>query len=200
MSLCDSTMAERPFASTVAKYDKEHARGKVTVSNFPYHVIQSLPGYTGRDSPGLTASDVTRELARYLAEYAYDNHCPIPYRERDVAFYLWMQASRGMLEWTPVLEVVRANRKRDRQKRITHHFGHREVIDKKGRANSRDLIKLIRYVMQEGTCAACQVEFQYDDLTWDRTKPGAAGGKYELSNVTLMCENCNQAKGPHYSD
>ena len=66
----DSTLAEPPFAATIEKYNIEHAHGKVTVSNFPYHVIQSLPGYTERDTPGLTASDLTRELARYLAEYA----------------------------------------------------------------------------------------------------------------------------------
>ena len=199
MSLSESTMAEQPFASTVTKYNMEHARGEVTVSNFPYHEIQSLPGYTARDRPGLTASDVTRELARYLADYADNNDCPMPYQERDVASYLWMQASREMLEWTQVLEVVRANRKRDRRKKVSHYFGHREVIEKKGRANNRALIKLVRYIMQEGICAGCQVEFRYDELTRDRTKPGAAGGEYELSNVTLMCNDCNQAKGPHYS-
>ena len=88
----DSTMAEQPFAATIEKYNIEHANGKVTVSNFPYHVIQSLPGYKERDAPGLTASDLTKELARYLAECADAKDCPIPYQERDVAFYLWMQA------------------------------------------------------------------------------------------------------------
>ena len=199
MSLSESAVAERPFGSTVAKYNMEHARGKVTVSNLPYHEIQSLPGYTTRDRPGLTASDVTRDLARYLAEFADSNGCPIPFEERDVAFYLWMQASREMLEWAQVLEVVRANWKRDRLKKVSHHFGYGEIIEEKGRANIRTLIKLVRYIMQEGICAGCQVEFRYDELTRDRTRPGVAGGEYELSNVTLMCNDCNQAKGSHYS-
>ena len=162
-------------------------------------MIQSLPGYTKRDTPGLTASDVTKELARYLAEYSDAKDCPMPYQERDVAFYPWMQASRKMLEWGPILMVVSANWKRDLRKQIAHYFGHREVVQKKGRATKRDLIKLVRYVMQEGTCTGCQLEFPYGELTLDRTKPGAAGGRYELSNVTLMCNDCNQAKGSDYS-
>ena len=197
MSWNASATTERPFATIVEKYDMEYANGKVNGSNFPYHEVQSLPGYAERRTPSLTASDVTRELARHLAEYADSNDCPIPYQERDVAFYLWMQAGRGMLEWTRILKVVRATRKRDRQQRISHYFGHRAVMETKGRAGYLELIKLVRYIMQEGMCGRRQVEFRYDELTLDRTRPGAAGGRYELSNVTLMCEPCNQAKGDH---
>ena len=199
MSLSESIMAEQPFAATSEKYNMEHASGKVTVSNFPYHENQSLPGYTERERPGLTASEVARDLARYLAEYADREGCPIPYQERDVAFYLWMQASRSKLEWATILAVVSANRKRDPWKMSARYFGHREVIEKNGRANKRDLIKLVQYVLQEGICSGCQVEFPYAELTLDRTKPGAKGGEYELSNVTVMCQPCNNAKKALYS-
>ena len=199
MNLSEATMEERPFAATNEKYNTEHASGKVTVSNFPYHEIQSLPGYTERERPGLTASEVARDLARYLAEYAVREGCPIPYEEYDVGGYLWMQASRSKLEWATIIAVVSANRKRDPNKMSARHFGHHEVIEKNGSAEKRDLIKLVRYVMQEGMCSGCQVEFPYAELTLDRTMPGAKGGKYELSNVTVMCQPCNNAKGSLYS-
>ena len=199
MSLSKTTVARRPFAATSEKYYLEHASGKVTISNFPYHVIQSLPGYKKRERPGLTASDVAKDAARYLAEYADREGCPMPYQERDIGYYLWMQAGRRNLEWATILKVVSANRKRDPDKFSARYFGHREVIEEeKGRAKKRDLNRLVRYVVQEGICSGCQVEFPYVDLTLDRTKPGAAGGEYELSNVTLMCQPCNNAKGSRY--
>ena len=107
MSLSKTTVVRRPFAATSEKCYLEHASGKVTVSNFPYHVIQSLPGYTKRERPGLTASDVTKDAARYLAEYADREGCPMPYQERDIGYYLWMQAGRRNLEWATILKVVR---------------------------------------------------------------------------------------------
>ena len=161
--------------------------------------IRTLPGYTKRAGPGLTASDVAKDAARYLAEYADTEGCPMPYEGRDVGFYLWMQAGRKNLEWDTIVKLVSANRKRDPEKNSARYFGHREVIEEeKGRAEKRDLSRLVRYVVQEGVCSGCQVEFQYGDLTLDRTKPGAAGGEYELSNVTLMCQPCNNAKGSLY--
>ena len=173
MSLSKPTVARRPFAATSEKYNMEHASGKVTVSNFPYHVIQSLPGYTKRARPGLTASDVAKDAARYLAEYSDTEGCPMPYKGRDVGFYLWMQAGRKKLEWDTIVKLVSANRKRDPEKNSARYFGHREVIEEeKGRAEKRDLNRLVRYVVQEGVCSGCQVEFQYDELTLDRTRPG----------------------------
>lgn len=100
-----------------------------------------------------------------------------------------------MLEWGPILTVVSANWKRDLRKQIAHYFGHREIVQKKGRATKRDLIKLVQYIMQEYICTGCRVEFRYEVLTRDRTKLGARGGRDELTNVTLMCSDRNQAKG-----
>ena len=90
--------AERPFATTAEKYTAEYASGKVTGSNFPYREVHSLTGYTKRNTPGLAAVDVTNELTRHLAEYAERNGCPLPYRQREMSQYLWIQASRGMLD------------------------------------------------------------------------------------------------------
>ncbi|MDE2715712.1 MAG: HNH endonuclease [Chloroflexota bacterium] len=185
---------ERPFASTAEKYNSEHASSKVTVSNFPYDEIQGLPGYSERGTPGLTGSDVAKELAKHLTDYAAEKGCPLLYRQRDIAHYLWMQASRGMLEWKEILSVVRANRKRDHHQRIAHYFGYCEVMDQKGSARDKRLIKLTRYITQEGVCAGCQTEFQFSDLTLDRIIPGKRDGKYELRNVQLMCGFCNNAK------
>lgn len=189
---------ERPFASTAEKYNTEHARGKVTVSNFPYNEIQKLPGYSERGTPGLTGSDVAKELAKHLTDYAATKGCPLHYRQRDIAHYFWMQASRGMLEWNEILSVVRANRKRDHHHRIAHYFGYRAMVEPKGSARDARLIKLTRYITQEGVCAGCQTEFEFRNLTLDRIKPGKLGGRYELRNVQLMCGPCNNAKGAIY--
>lgn len=89
MNLSEATMEERPFAATNEKYNTEHASSKVTVSNFPYHEIQSLPGYTEREWPGLMASEDARDLARYLAEYAVREGCPIPYEEYEIGGCLY---------------------------------------------------------------------------------------------------------------
>ena len=190
-----TTAEERPFASTAEKYNSEHASGKVTVCNFPYDEIQSLPSYSERGTPGVSGSGVAKELAKHLMDYAAAEGCSIQYHQRDIAQYFWMQASRGMLEWKEVLSVVRANRKRDHHQQIAHHFGYREVVGPKGKAGKMRLIKLVRYILQEGVCAGCQTEFSYGDLKRDRIKSGKLGGKYELPNVQLMCEPCNNAKG-----
>ena len=190
---------ERPFASTSEKYYTEYASGKITGSNFPYDELQSLPGYSERGTPAITGSDVAKELANHLTDYAVMKGCPLQYRSRDIGHYFWMQASRSMLVWNEVLDVVRANRKRDPHQRIAHYFGYCEVVEQKGSARDKRLIKLTRYITQEGVCAGCQTEFQFSDLTLDRIKSGKWGGKYELRNVQLMCGFCNNAKGADYN-
>ena len=99
--------SKRPFATTADRYNDEQASGNVKGSNFPYHEVRSLPGYSERDRPGLTAADVTNELARYLAEYAKQKASLLPYQQRDMSHYLWLQASRRMLAWEEILSVVR---------------------------------------------------------------------------------------------
>ena len=88
--------------------------GTVFSSNFPYHEVRKLPGYTEQETPGLAAGDVTNDLARNLAEYAAQKGCPLPYQQRQISHYLWIQASRRMLAWEEILSAVRAAQKRDR--------------------------------------------------------------------------------------
>ena len=190
--------AERPFAATAERYNIEHASGKVKGSNFPHHEVRGLPGYSERDRPGLTAADVTNELARYLAEYAKQKGSPLPYQQRGMSHYLWLQASRRMLAWEEILSVVQATKKRERCQPIAHYFGYCQILGKKGTTRVKKRIKLVRYIAQEGECAGCGDEFQFSDLTLDRIKPGKAKGEYELSNVQLMCQPCNDSKGASY--
>ena len=191
--------AGQPFATTAEKYNTECASREVTGSNFPHNEVVSLPGYTERGTPGLSGSDVTRELARHLAAYGARKICPLPYSQRDIAWYLWLQASRGMLAWGEILKVVRSTKKRDRQKPIAHYYGYRDILNTKGSARDKKLIKLFRYVTQEGECPGCRKEFPSDDLTLDRILPGKIGGLYELRNVQLMCQPCNNGKRASYS-
>ena len=193
------TNAERPFATTAEKYNAEYASGKVTGSNFPFHEVRNLPGYAERTTPSLAGSDVVKELSSHLVEYAERNDCPLPHAQRDVAIYLWTQASRRMLEWQEILHAVRATRKKDRNQRIAHYFGYRAMMRKQGRARERKLIKFIRYITQEGECAGCGEEFPFDNLTLDRIQPGSANGTYNLPNVQLMCWPCNNHKGASYN-
>ncbi len=191
--------SERPFAATIEKYNAEYASSKVTGSNFPYHKIQRLSGYSERHTPGLAAIDLTNQLAKHLVEYAENEGCPLPYQRRDISQYVWLQASRGMLDWDEVISIVRANRKRDGHHQISHYFGYCEVVEPKGTAKYKKLIKLIRYITQEGECAGCQKELQFSDLTRDRIRPGALDGEYKLLNVQLMCKHCNNEKGASFN-
>ena len=190
---------QRPFATTGEKYNTEYANRKGMGSNFPYHEVKSLPGYAERGTPSLSGSDVTKELARYLAEYTERNDCSLPYPQREIAMYLWWQASRGMLAWEDILKVVRSTKKRDRDKPIAHYFGYQTLIGKSGSAKDKTLIKLIRYVTHEGECAGCLKEFRFDEFTLDRIVPGKANGTYDLANVQLMCKPCNTRKGSTYT-
>ena len=173
----------------------KYVTGKVTGSKFPYQEVQSLPGYAERRTPGLSGSDVTKELARYLAEYAERANCPLPYPQRGIAQYLWLQASRSMLAWDQILNAVRAKKKGDRHKPIAHYFGYRPIIEKDESIRKKIFIKLIRYVTQEGKCPECRTEYRFDDLTVDHIRPRKAGGEIKLSNAQLMCQPCNNRKG-----
>jgi len=195
-----STQAdERSFAATAERYNAEHAKGTVPISNSPNHKVRNLPGYSERNTPGYAAVDATNELARHLVEYAERNGCSLPYGRREMSRYLWWQAYRGMLAWEVILKVVRQTKKRVPYKPpIARYFGYDTIMKPKGSARNRTLIKLIRYITQEGECSSCLTEFQFDDLTLDRIRPGKANGTYNLANVQLMCQPCNVAKGASY--
>ena len=201
----DPDMTDELFAITKARYNDAHAAGKKLVSNFPYHELQSMPGYKERDTPSLSATGVAEEISHHLITYAARNDCPIPYTARDVSHYFYLQASLGSIEWEDIFRVVRATTKRDPEQRISHHFGYREFIRpkgkaRKGKAAKDDLISLVCYIKQQGICSGCQKEFPYKKLTWDHTKPRARGGSDHPSNATVMCKPCNHAKADHYPE
>lgn len=183
------------FAAVAEKYNSESANGKLSGSRFPYEQIQNLSGYKERLKPSLSKSDVTRELARYLEEYAEKNDKPLGYSTREIQGYLFMQAERDMLPWERILTVVRAGQKQDLEKPIAHYFGYGAFIETKGQARDRTLIKLVQYVNQAGECTGCKREFRLDELTLDHINPRSANGKLELTNVQLMCQPCNNEKG-----
>ena len=191
---------EPPFSSTAEKYNTEYANGKVPGSNFPYYEVQRLPGILGTAYPGALSGRCHQRACHPPCGFRPKRGCPLQYQERDVSKYLWMQASRGMLPWHEIFNIVRGAKKRMRRHRVAHYFGYNEVIGPKGVSHKNKRIKLIRYITQEGVCVGCQMEFQFSRLTLDRIKPGAAGGEYELSNVQLMCKPCNNAKADNYRD
>ena len=190
--------SKRPFATTAGRYNDEQASGNVKGSNFPYHEVRSVPGYSERDKPGLTAAGVTNELARCLAEFAKQQGSPLPYQQRDISHYLWLQASRRMLAWEVILRVVRWARKTGSRPPVAHYFGYWHILGKEGTKKKKELLKLVRYITQESVCDGCGAEFQYSDLTLDRIKPGNSQGNYVLPNVQLMCRPCNNRKGANY--
>ena len=98
-----------------------------------------------------------------------------------------------------ILTVLRAAQKQDRDKAIAHYFGYRPLIETKGKARDRTLIKLVQYIDQEGKCSGCEEEFHFEKLTLDHMLPRSANGTLELTNVELMCQPCNCSKGSSYA-
>ena len=186
--------SDQPFALTAEKYNAECARGEVKGSNFHYHEVQSLPGYSERDTPGLSASDVTNEVAHCLEDFAKQQGGSLGYRQRDISFYLWMQASRSMLPWKDILREGRLAGKKDPYRPVAHYFGYCHILGKDDSKRKKALLKLVRYVVQEGVCAGCNTEFPYTGLTRDRIKPGREQGNYVWSNMQLMCRPCHERK------
>jgi 5-methylcytosine-specific restriction endonuclease McrA len=56
----------------------------------------------------------------------------------------------------------------------------------------RNLLLLLRHSFSE-TCQYCGCSVG-NDATIDRITPGALGGTYDASNVTLSCRRCNSSK------
>ena len=185
--------SDRPFALTDEKFSAECARGEVKGSNFPYREVQSLLGYSERNTPGLSASGVTDELARYLHNFAKQQGRPLPATRDHISRYLWVQASRGMLPWEEILRAVRVARRKDLCRPIAHYFGYSQMLEP-GTRKKGELLKWVRYIAQEGVCAGCSAEFPYSDLEKDRRKPGREQGNYVWSNVQLLCRPCHERK------
>jgi len=64
----------------------------------------------------------------------------------------------------------------------------------RGRGNGRKRRALREKILKRDNneCLRCGAK---ENLTIDRIKPGAQGGKYEFENCQTLCEFCNNRKG-----
>ncbi len=54
--------------------------------------------------------------------------------------------------------------------------------------------KRAAYEKQNGICAKCGKHFEYDEMEGDHITPWSQGGKTELSNLQMLCKDCNRRK------
>ena len=59
--------------------------------------------------------------------------------------------------------------------------------------NAKDKAHL--YSEQKGKCNGCGVKFPARNMTVDHIKPFSKGGSDKPSNLQLLCNSCNSAKG-----
>ncbi len=58
--------------------------------------------------------------------------------------------------------------------------------------------KMLVYEKQNHECAMCKRIFAYVDMAGDHIKPWSKGGKTELSNLQMLCKDCNSKKSDMY--
>ena len=54
--------------------------------------------------------------------------------------------------------------------------------------------KRAAYEKQNGICAKCKNHFEYNEMEGDHITPWSKGGKTELSNLQMLCKDCNRRK------
>ena len=54
--------------------------------------------------------------------------------------------------------------------------------------------KRAAYEKQNGICAKCGKHFEYNEMEGDHITPWSKGGKTELSNLQMLCRDCNRRK------
>lgn len=54
--------------------------------------------------------------------------------------------------------------------------------------------KRAAYEKQNGICAKCGKHFEYNEMEGDHITPWSKGGKTELSNLQMLCKDCNRRK------
>lgn len=57
-----------------------------------------------------------------------------------------------------------------------------------------DTQKLTVYEQQKGICSICKKHFEYNEMEGDHITPWSQGGKTELSNLQMLCKECNRRK------
>jgi hypothetical protein len=55
--------------------------------------------------------------------------------------------------------------------------------------------KRAAYEKQDGICATCGKQFEYEDMVGDHIKAWSKGGKTILENCQMLCVPCNSSKG-----
>ena len=55
-------------------------------------------------------------------------------------------------------------------------------------------MKRAAYEKQNGICAKCGKHFEYEEMEGDHITPWSQGGKTELSNLQMLCRDCNRRK------
>ena len=55
-------------------------------------------------------------------------------------------------------------------------------------------MKRAAYEKQNGICAKCGKHFEYEEMEGDHIPPWSQGGKTELSNLQMLCRDCNRRK------
>lgn len=54
--------------------------------------------------------------------------------------------------------------------------------------------KRAAYEKQNGICTKCGKHFEYEEMEGDHITPWSQGGKTELSNLQMLCRDCNRRK------
>lgn len=57
-----------------------------------------------------------------------------------------------------------------------------------------DTQKRTIYTQQAGKCACCGKYFSYEEMEGDHILPWSKGGKTELQNLQMLCQDCNRRK------
>lgn len=73
---------------------------------------------------------------------------------------------------------------------VIGRFGKRKKKRKSVKFNKPTL-----YKKQGGNCAGCKTHYQKKDLVVDHIKPRSKNGSDNISNLQLLCNNCNSLKG-----
>lgn len=55
--------------------------------------------------------------------------------------------------------------------------------------------KEAKFEEQEGICVKCQKECEFDEMEGDHITPWSAGGATILTNLQMLCKDCNRRKG-----